>query len=92
MNKDEREAFEHEYKKRGAYAAYDLGNKDGTYYNPFTQAMWEGWQARSTIDAELVEALKLCAAVCAGETMHKSGLVRALEKARAALAKHKGKD
>ena len=58
MNKDEREAFEKEYKKRGAYAAYDLGNNDGTYYNPFTQAMWEGWKARSTIDAELVELLR----------------------------------
>jgi hypothetical protein len=37
--------------------------------------------------AELLEALKLCAAVCAGETMHKRGLIDALEKARAAISK-----
>jgi hypothetical protein len=36
---------------------------------------------------DLLEALKLCAAVCAGHTMHKSGLVEALEAARAAIAK-----
>ena len=36
---------------------------------------------------ELIRALKLCAAVCAGETVHKSGLVEALEAARAVLAK-----
>lgn len=55
--------------------------------------------ARSTIDDaahivkcvnchdDLLEALKLCAAVCAGETMHKMGLIEALEQARAAIAK-----
>lgn len=42
------------------------------------------------INAELVEALKLCAAVCAGETLNKSSLIRALEKARPALAKAEG--
>lgn len=36
---------------------------------------------------ELLEALKLCAAVVSGQTMHKRGLVEALEAARAALAK-----
>lgn len=39
---------------------------------------------------ELLEALKACAAVCAGETMNKRGLVSALEQARAALAKCEG--
>ena len=39
---------------------------------------------------ELLEALKDCAAVCAGETMSKQGLVNALEKARAAIAKATG--
>ena len=52
---------------------------------------WEVWQAAhadlSGDVRELVEALKLCASVCAGETMSKSGLVRALEAAQAALAK-----
>lgn len=36
---------------------------------------------------ELLAALKLCAAVCAGETMNKNGLIHALESARAAIAK-----
>lgn len=39
---------------------------------------------------ELLEALKLCASVCAGHTMHKDGLVKALEAARAAIAKATG--
>lgn len=39
---------------------------------------------------DLLEALKLCAAVCAGETSYKRGLVEALEAARAALAKAEG--
>jgi hypothetical protein len=39
---------------------------------------------------ELLDALKACAAVCAGEVMHKNGLVNALEKARAAIAKATG--
>lgn len=39
---------------------------------------------------DLLEALKACAAVCAGETMSKSGLIHALEKARAALARATG--
>lgn len=39
---------------------------------------------------ELEGALKGCAAVCAGETMSKNGLVLALENARAALAKCQG--
>lgn len=37
---------------------------------------------------ELREALKKCAAVCAGETTTKNGLVDALEVARASLTKH----
>jgi hypothetical protein len=36
---------------------------------------------------ELEGALKACAAVCAGETMSKRGLIDALDRARAALAK-----
>jgi len=36
---------------------------------------------------ELLEALKKCAAVCAGETMNKNGLIRALEMARVAIAR-----
>lgn len=36
---------------------------------------------------DLYEALQDCAAVCAGETMSKGGLVAALEKARDALAR-----
>jgi len=91
MNKDEREAFEKHF-SNGDISLDRSGPDPDIYTDLTTHLMWEGWQARSTIDAELVEALKLCAAVCAGETMHKSGLVRALEKARAALAKHKGKD
>lgn len=39
---------------------------------------------------ELLEALKACAAVCAGETTNKRGLISALEQARAALAKCEG--
>lgn len=39
---------------------------------------------------ELEHALKGCAAVCAGKTMSKNGLVLALENARAALAKCQG--
>lgn len=39
---------------------------------------------------ELLEALKACAAVCAGETMNKRGLISALEQARAAIAKATG--
>lgn len=35
---------------------------------------------------ELYEALRLCAAVIAGDTMHKQGLVEALEAAQAAMA------
>lgn len=36
---------------------------------------------------DLLEAIKKCAAVCAGETTHKNGLIEALESARAALGK-----
>jgi hypothetical protein len=36
---------------------------------------------------DLLAALKECAAVCAGETMNKNGLIRALEMSRAAIAK-----
>ena len=39
---------------------------------------------------DLLEALKKCASVCAGETMSKSGLISALESARAAIAKATG--
>lgn len=39
---------------------------------------------------ELLEALKACAAVCAGEAVSKNGLVNALEKARDAIAKATG--
>ena len=39
---------------------------------------------------ELMAALKACAAVCAGETVNKRGLVSALEQARTALAKCEG--
>lgn len=39
---------------------------------------------------EVLEALKKCAAVCAGETMSKNGLIEALEAARAAIAKATG--
>jgi hypothetical protein len=36
---------------------------------------------------DLLAALKACAAVCAGETSNKGGLIAALELARSALAK-----
>ena len=36
---------------------------------------------------ELLAALKKTAAVCAGEVMHKNGLIAALEAAREAIAK-----
>ena len=39
---------------------------------------------------ELLEALQLCAAVCAGESLSKSLLIHALEKARAAITKATG--
>jgi len=39
---------------------------------------------------DLLAALKECAAVCAGETMNKNGLIRALEMSRAAIAKATG--
>jgi hypothetical protein len=38
---------------------------------------------------ELLDALKACALVLAGENMTKNGLIAALEKARAAIAKAK---
>lgn len=60
-------------------------------------AMSEGIDAAARANArliaaapELLEALKLCAAVCAGDTTSKSGLINALEKARAAIAKTTG--
>jgi hypothetical protein len=40
---------------------------------------------------DLLEALKQCTAVLAGDTMHKGGLVAALEAARAALLKAQGR-
>lgn len=39
---------------------------------------------------DLLEALKACAAVVAGDTMHKQGLIDALELARAAILKATG--
>lgn len=39
---------------------------------------------------ELLEALKLCASVCAGETSDKNGLISALEAARSAMKKATG--
>lgn len=44
--------------------------------------------ARAEVEA-LRAALKLCAAVCAGETTTKADLIAALEAARAALSKEK---
>lgn len=41
---------------------------------------------------DLLSALKRCAAVVAGETMHKGGLIAALEAARAAIAKATGSE
>ena len=39
---------------------------------------------------DLLEALKLCAGVCAGEGLNKSSLIHALENARAAIKKALG--
>ena len=39
---------------------------------------------------ELLEALKACAGICAGESMSKSSLIRALEMARAVITKATG--
>jgi hypothetical protein len=39
---------------------------------------------------DLLEALKACAAVCAGEVVNKNGLIFALEQARAAITKATG--
>ncbi len=39
---------------------------------------------------DLLEALKACAGICAGESMSKSSLIRALEMARSAIAKATG--
>lgn len=39
---------------------------------------------------ELLEALKSCAAVCAGQVFNKKGLIESLELARAAIAKATG--
>jgi len=39
---------------------------------------------------DLLAALKVCAAVCAGEVMNKNGLIGALEQARAAIQKATG--
>lgn len=41
---------------------------------------------RADIAEQMAEALRRCAAVCAGETMNKLGLIGALEKACAALS------
>lgn len=41
-----------------------------------------------TANVELLEALKLCAAVCAGHASSKSSLINALEKAREAMQKN----
>ena len=40
---------------------------------------------------KLLAALKLCASVCAGESLNKNSLVYALEKARAVLEEIEGK-
>lgn len=42
------------------------------------------------LNAELLAALKKCAAVCAGEVTSKRELIEALETARAAMAKAAG--
>lgn len=55
--------------------------------SPTSEIMLE---AANHIDA-LTTALKKCAAVCAGETVNKNGLVDALELAMAALAQEQGK-
>ena len=53
---------------------------------------WQASQAQqASVIAELVEALELTSAICAGETLSKSTLINALEKAQAILAKVKGK-
>ena len=41
-------------------------------------------------NVELLEALKNCALVCAGEALSKNSLIFALELAEAALSKHGG--
>jgi len=43
------------------------------------------------VNAELLAALKLCVAVCDGDTFTKTDLLIALSRARAAIAKASGK-
>jgi hypothetical protein len=52
-----------------------------------SEALWLDLKAQRD---ELLEALKACAAVCAGESTSKSSLVRALEMACTAIAKATG--
>ncbi len=71
----------------GATVLYD----DNTILNPHASGVQEA-NAEFIVRAcnshdDLVKALKLCAAVCSGETMNKNGLIKALEAARSALAK-----
>lgn len=54
------------------------------------QTNWDADARLISAAPDLLEALQLCAAVCAGETMNKQGLINALEKARAAISKAKG--
>jgi hypothetical protein len=64
---------------------------DDTTYYPTAGSPPEDADRRLIASApDLLEALKLCAAVCAGETINKNGLIAALESARAAIAKATG--
>jgi hypothetical protein len=99
MNKDEREAFEKEYLRRG-YIIYV--NDDGEYIAQ-TKAGWDMWQAaRSSLDAELVELLEECVAAIEwdgdpspfglamnAENRKTERLKKAVSSAKRNLAKHK---
>lgn len=71
---------------RGAMAFGYQGENPPPDDNPRSDWLKPFWEAGRT-QRELLEALKLCAAVCAGETVNKSGLIDALEKARAVMVK-----
>jgi len=92
MNKYEREAFEEWFASE--YPDVDVRKIGGIQKR---NTAWKAWQARSTIDAELVETLEQLTEVledyCAAGNIHPTSVLGANAiRGRQALAKHKGKD
>jgi hypothetical protein len=77
------------------YASACVTDEQNETYGPLSRkhdayaALVEGIKELERENAELLDALKHCAAVCAGEITSKNGLIRALEKARDAMQRAK---